>query len=54
MKWIKPSGAEIETNDRKETIEAAVSLGWQVVEDKPEETKPKRKPRKAKDDGRNS
>lgn len=54
MKWIKPSGAEIETNDRKETIEAAVSLGWQVVEDKPEEIKPKRKPRKAKDDGRNS
>ena len=33
--WIKPSGLEIETNDRDATLEAAVCLGWKL---KPETT----------------
>lgn len=28
MKWIKPSGLEIETNDDKATIDHCRSLGW--------------------------
>jgi hypothetical protein len=28
MKWIKPNGQEIETNDRPETIEHCESIGW--------------------------
>lgn len=28
MKWIKPNGNEIETNDEKATIEYAEKLGW--------------------------
>ena len=50
IKWTRPSGLEIETNDRPETIETAEKLGWQRVVEKP---KPKRT-RKAKEDGRNS
>jgi len=26
--WLKPNGLQIETNDRKETIEAAERFGW--------------------------
>ena len=33
MKWVKPSGVEIETNDREETIEYCESLGWKPIED---------------------
>lgn len=29
IKWIRPSGTEIETNERAETIEYCVSLGWE-------------------------
>lgn len=40
MKWIKPSGIEIETNDKEETIEYCKSLGWkeknESVDSKPE------------------
>ena len=28
--WIKPSGLEIELNDRDETLEAAVRMGWKL------------------------
>ena len=28
MKWTKPSGLEIETNDMEATIEYCKSLGW--------------------------
>jgi len=28
IKWIKPSGDEIETNDESATIEAAKVAGW--------------------------
>lgn len=38
MKWKKPSGMEIETNDMDETIEYCKSLGWEMVgkkDDKP-------------------
>lgn len=34
MKWVKPSGVEIETNDREETIEYCKSLGWKEVKAK--------------------
>ena len=27
--WKKPSGMEMETNDRKETVEYCESLGWE-------------------------
>jgi len=32
MKWIRPSGTEIETNDREVTIEYCKSLGWKEAE----------------------
>lgn len=35
MKWIKDNGNEIETNDRKETIEKCESLGWKRESKKP-------------------
>jgi hypothetical protein len=28
MKWVKPSGVEIETRDTEEIIEYCESLGW--------------------------
>ena len=36
MKWKKPNGTRIETNDMKETLEYCRSLGWEEVD---EETK---------------
>lgn len=49
MKWIRPSGSEIETNDRKETIEHCKSLGWKSAKKEvKEETReaPKKKTEK--------
>lgn len=43
MKWIKPSGIKIETNDKEATIEYCKSLGWK--EDKPEIKKKAKKDR---------
>jgi len=37
MKWIKPSGLEIETNNEKATIEYCESLGWVCEIEEPEE-----------------
>lgn len=37
MKWIRPSGSEIETNDEPLTVEHCKSLGWK------EAKKPKKK-----------
>lgn len=49
MKWVKPSGLKIETNDLPKTIEYCKSLGWK--EDTPE-NKPKRgRPAKKHDNG---
>jgi len=31
MKWVKPSGQEIETNDSPETVKHCESLGWKPV-----------------------
>ncbi len=28
MKWLRPSGTTIETNDRDETIEYCLKIGW--------------------------
>jgi hypothetical protein len=41
MKWIKPSGIEIETNDTEAIREYALSLGWKEVKRgrKPKATK---------------
>lgn len=36
MKWIRPSGLEIETNDLEETVKYCKSLGWK---EKKEEVK---------------
>ena len=43
MKWTKPHGIEIETNDREDTIEYCKSLGWKEVSNKPikQTSKPK-------------
>lgn len=46
MKWIKPSGVEIETNDLKATIAHAESLGWKKADEKP---KRGRKPKKVEE-----
>lgn len=34
IKWIKPSGVEIETNDLEETVAYVESLGWKRAEKK--------------------
>jgi hypothetical protein len=39
MKWIRPSGSEIETNDLEETIKHCESLGWK----RKEKEEPKKK-----------
>ena len=41
IKWTRPSGSTIETNDSKATIEYAVANGWEQV-------KPKQAPKKVK------
>lgn len=43
MKWIKPSGTEIETNDREETVAACEAMGWK----KKSAAKPKAKTAKS-------
>ena len=40
MKWIKPSGIEIETNNLEETLKYCVSLGWKDAS-APKKEKPK-------------
>lgn len=35
MRWIRPTGSEIETNDLPETVEACEKMGWKRA-DKPE------------------
>jgi len=47
--WLKPSGSTIELNDTKETIEKALSLGWE----KKQEAKHKKQNKAARYD-RNS
>ncbi len=59
IKWIKPSGAEVETNDLEANIDMALSLGWKTEEmlekekaEKPEEKAEEKKrgrPSKNKD-----
>jgi len=41
IKWRKPNGSIIETNGEKASIETAVALGWELVEQDGAE-KPKR------------
>jgi len=33
IKWVKPNGNEVETNDLKASIEAAEALGWKRAEE---------------------
>ena len=42
IKWIKPSGSEIVTNDNKHTVEAAQNLGWKRVEERKKVEAPKK------------
>jgi len=37
MKWLRPSGSEIETSENDATIEYCESLGWKRMESEPEE-----------------
>ena len=46
--WVRPSGSEITTNDRKETIEAAAKQGWKNKADV--KTADRRPTRSKKDD----
>jgi len=40
IKWVKPSGLKIETNDKDETVEYCESLGWKKSNGrKPKENK---------------
>lgn len=34
IKWIKPSGVEIETNDEQASIDAANNLGWKLKKER--------------------
>ena len=44
IKWIKPSGLEIETGDNDANIALAKSLGWVRAKSK-EKTKPAKQPK---------
>lgn len=35
-KWLRPSGNELETNDRPETIAHCIAQGWQRVDEVPD------------------
>jgi len=37
MKWIKPNGLEVGTNDRPGTIETAKKAGWKPKDESPKE-----------------
>lgn len=50
IKYVRPSGSEIEVADTQANRDVAEKLDWKLVTKKP---KPKRT-RKAKEDGRNS
>lgn len=39
IKWVKPNGTEIETNDEPFTIEMAHSLGWKPKQKRKRRTK---------------
>lgn len=39
VKWIRPTGSEIETNDDDRTIAACIDMGWELAEDKPKRTR---------------
>lgn len=46
IKWKKPSGVIIETNESKASKEAAVKLGWELVVESPQPKKRGPKPKK--------
>jgi len=56
IKWEKPNGQEIETNDRKETVKYCESIGWiqcgskKEVKQEEVEDAPKRRGRPPKED----
>ena len=44
IKWVRPSGKEIQTNDAAATLEKCEGLGWKRIEaNKPVSDKPQRK-----------
>lgn len=46
IKWLKPSGLNIETNDKKETVAYCESLKWERAD---EPTKKRGRPAKPKE-----
>jgi len=50
MKWIKDNGQEIETNDREETIDYCINLGWKPADEAllPDDEQPKKRGRPKK------
>ncbi len=49
MKWTRPSGTEIETNDEKSTIEACEKMGWKELKEKAAKKEPKKAAKKDDD-----
>jgi len=41
IKWIRPSGTEIETNDDKDVVDYCISLGWKPAESEKKPVKKK-------------
>ena len=48
IKWVKPNGNELETNDNKDTVAYCESLGWKRA-DAPKKRGPKPKLVKSED-----
>lgn len=46
IKWVKPSGVTIETNDTEYSVREAHALGWKRIDDAKPEQKPAEKPAK--------
>ena len=46
MIWIKPSGMEVKTNDREETIKYCESLGWKEKKEEVKKVSKKKKTEK--------
>lgn len=51
IKWVRPSGSEIETNDTEATVAYAEASGWTRAEDKPRRGRPPGSRNKPADNG---
>ena len=48
IKWVKPSGAKVETNELEANVKAAESLGWKRADEAPKKRGRPAKSEKAK------